>query len=248
MEKEEFFNKLLKEAKEDPNIVGFILYGSRGMGNEFVHKESDYDIMIIVKDNVAKFYDMKYRKIKTPGIDINLNSISDVKKPIEEWERDMYARIKVLVDKQHWIVKHTKEISKIPKKEIDKYLSGYLDGFINHLYRSLKCWRGNDEIGARLEANREIETFMKIAFGVHERKTVPYYKYLVKDLKKHPLKKFAISSKKLLNLICKIIDTADVRSQQKLLILTEKVFRKEGYGYVFDGWEEKLDWMKKFKK
>lgn len=36
MKKEEMFSKLLNEAKVDSNIIGFILFGSLGMGSEFI--------------------------------------------------------------------------------------------------------------------------------------------------------------------------------------------------------------------
>ena len=242
---EKMYKNIIDNAKKDPNVLGLILFGSRGMGKEFIHIESDYDLMLIVKDKVKKNYGAK--KIEVPKIDLTVKSESEIKSALEEWERDTYARIKILVNKTSWLKKHLEEISKIPKSQIEDYIKGNLDGYINYIYRSLKCWRDKNEIGARLEANRTIEIFLKVAFALHDRKTVPYYKYLEKDLKNHPLNKFGISSNRLLLMIGKVIDNADVKTQQELLKISERTFRNSGYGKVFDSWGEKLSWMKCFK-
>lgn len=243
---EERYQKLIEDASKDRNIRGLILFGSRGMGREFIHKESDYDLMMIVKDNVKKYYEIY--KVKRSEIDLIIKSESEIRTPLEEWRRDTYARIKILVDKTNWLKKYLKEISKIPKSQVKDFIKGNLDGYINYVYRSLKCWRDRNEIGARLEANRAIEIFFKVAFALHDRRTVPYYKYLETDLKNYSLKKFTINSKKLLIMIKRIINRADIKTQQELLNISEKVFRKSGYGEVFDSWGEKLSWIKNFRK
>ena len=50
----QIFKELIEEAKNDPNVIGFFLGGSKGKGRET--KFSDYDIQVIVKDNVATTY------------------------------------------------------------------------------------------------------------------------------------------------------------------------------------------------
>lgn len=245
------YKKLVENANKDPNIIALILFGSRGMGKEFIHKESDYDLMIIVKDKAKREYDKKYyevEEVKIPGIDLTIKSESEIKSPLQEWERDTYARIKILVDKTSWLKEYLKEKSKIPKSQVKDFIKGNLDGYINYVYRSLKCWRDNNEIGARLEANRTVEIFLKIAFALHDRRTVPYYKYLEKDIKNHPLTKLKVNSEKLIKMVKKIIDSADIKTQQKLLDISERAFRKSGYEDVIDSWEDKLSWIKNFKK
>ena len=44
----------------------------------------------------------------------------------------------------------------------------------------------------------------------------------------------------------KILDSADIKTQQNLLKSTEKALRKEGFGGVFDSWGENFPWMKNF--
>ena len=56
------FTALLTESKTNPDSLGFFLGGSRGKGFENSH--SDYDVHLIIKDEVAKKYQNKYQKIK----------------------------------------------------------------------------------------------------------------------------------------------------------------------------------------
>ena len=46
--------------------------------------------------------------------------------------------------------------------------------------------------------------------------------------------------------IRKILQDADYKIQQSLLLLIEDVFIKEGFQEVFDSWGEDLTWMKQF--
>ena len=70
----ESFSKLVKEAKKDPDIIGFFLNGSRGKNQET--KFSDYDIEVVVKDKVANQYKDKYKKKNKPPFGFSVFSIS----------------------------------------------------------------------------------------------------------------------------------------------------------------------------
>jgi len=235
----EKFNELILEAKKDSNVVGLFLSGSRGKNRET--KFSDYDIEIVVKDSVAKSYKKKYEKKNKPPFGFSVFSISEFRKYAEigspfEWDRASYTHVKAILDKTGEIQKLIYEKGKIPKDKIKKYVSGALDGYINHVYRSLKCSRDGNPVGARLEASRSIHCFLDVIFGL-EGRTTPFYKYLEWELEKHPLKKFPMNSKELIKTLLRILEDADIKSQQKLFGVVEKVFRKENYSQVFDSWE-----------
>lgn len=244
------YNQFVEEAKKDSNIIGFFLSGSRGKGLET--KYSDYDIVIIVKDKVANIYKRKYKKKAKPPFGFTVYSLSEFRKyaeigTLEEWDRPSYTHVKAIIDKTGEIQKLINEKGRLPKKIIKKYCSGYLDGYINYVYRSLKCFRDGNTVGARLEAAKSIEYFMKIIFGI-EGRVVPFYKYLEWELKNYPLKKFPMKPEVLIKSILKILETGDIKTQQKLFKIIEKVFRKEGYGYVFDSWEsDSIKFIKSFK-
>ena len=69
------FEELDNKAKEDSNIIGFFLGGSRGKG--IGKKHSDYDVYIIVKDNVVEKYKKKFPFRKFKGLDLIIFSYSE---------------------------------------------------------------------------------------------------------------------------------------------------------------------------
>lgn len=248
---EKIFEELVKEARKDPNVIGFFLSGSRGKNRET--KYSDYDIEVVAKDKVAKSYKKKYQKKNKPPFGFSVFSLSEFKKYAEmgspsECYRPSYTHVKAIIDKNGKIQKLIDEKGKIPKTLIKKYVSGVLDAYVNYVYRSLKCFRDGNIVGARLEAAKTIDFFLNITFGLEGRVT-PYYKYLEWELKNYPFKKFPMRPKEIIKILLRILEDADIKTQQKLFRVVEKVFRKEGYGYVFDSWEpDSIRFIKTFKK
>ena len=248
---EKVFDEYVEEAKKDPSIIGFFLSGSRGKNRQTKH--SDYDIEIVVKDEDVKSYKKKYKKLSRFPFGFSVFALSEFKTHAErgspfEWNRPSYTYINAIIDKTGEIQKLIEQKGKIPKSEIKKHISGHLDGYINHVYRSLKCLRDENPIGARKEASRSIHTFLDIIFAL-EGRHVPYYKYLEWELKAHPLKKFRMHPNEITGSILKILETADVKTQQKLFDAVEKIFRKEGYGKVFDSWSpEQIKFIKTLKR
>jgi hypothetical protein len=41
----------------------------------------------------------------------------------------------------------------------------------------------------------------------------------------------------------KILNDADYSVQRELMKITENIGRKNGYGYVFDDWDDEYPWM-----
>jgi hypothetical protein len=58
-----------------------------------------------------------------------------------------------------------------------EFVRGHLDGYINQVYRSLKCYRDGRAAGARLEAADSVRPMLDVMFGLHGRLR-PYCKYL----------------------------------------------------------------------
>lgn len=248
MDAEKLFNKIVEESKSDQNIVGLYLTGSRATG--IITKHSDWDFGMIVKNGKKKQYWEKYKYLdKHKSMDFWIFDIKELKeKRVEEWDRYAFANVKVVVDKKNGKIKELlKEKSKIPKKEITKYISGHLDGYINQVYRSLKCFRDGNTTCGHLEAVYSVKLIMKTIFAIHNRKPAPYPKYYnIEFTKENTLKKLPFSPGEFYSMTKKILENGDINSQQKILKTWEKIFRKEGYGKVFDSWP-KLEWMKTFK-
>jgi predicted nucleotidyltransferase len=72
------YEKALEEAKNNDDVVGFILTGSRGKG--FDNEHSDYDAIMVVKDEAAKVLHDKYEPLTLENVDLSVWSLSEFKK------------------------------------------------------------------------------------------------------------------------------------------------------------------------
>jgi len=244
------FVGLLKEAKINPDIIGLFLGGSRG--KDFQNSHSDYDLYMIVKDKVAKIHQRKYGKIRFKEIDLVVMSLSEFRKYAlwgspEAWNRYDFTHVKALVAKISEIQKLINEKGSIPNDQRHDFIARSLDAYINGVFRSVKCFRNQNETGARMEASASIPYLLDLVFALHNRPR-PFYGYLERELKKYPLEKLPWSEKKFSKMILNILSTADLKTQQKILKAVEKIFRKEGHGCVFNGWEGKDKWAKNYRQ
>lgn len=161
--------------------------------------------------------------------------------------RYAFAHVNALVDKNGNIQKIIDEKAKIPENIYKKFIEKSLDGYINYVFRSLKCIRDRDLLAARLEASYSIPFFFDVIFALHERRIRPYYKYLKWEMEKFSLKKLPMGAENILKRIKNILDDADLQSQQELLEMIENILINEGFEHVFKSWGEDFPWMKSFK-
>ncbi len=249
MQADREFKKIQEEAQLDPNIQGFFLSGSRGKG--FGKPYSDYDVYIIVKDQVVEGYKAKYPRDLYENMDLMVFSVTEFRGLAAwgspEWfGRYSFTHVKAIIDKTGEIQEILNEKARIPEPHRDEFIKGMLDGYINFMYRSLKCIRDGDLLAARLEAAYSIPLFFDVIFAIHEGRLRPYYKYLRWELEQFPLVKLPLDANEIIAKIRRILDDADLETQQEILKIMEKVLRKEGYGEIFDSWGEDLIWMKIF--
>lgn len=238
--------RLKKEAREDRNIIGLFFIGSQGKDRST--KYSDYDIKIIVEEGVSSEYKKKYEE-SSENFNIYVNSLSEFREHAkigtpEEVYRYSYAHVDAVVDKTGEIQELLDKKSKIPEEEVEKYVSKYLDDYIKYYYKSIKCIRDGNYVGARLEAARSVNYFLKVIFGLDGRPT-PYYKHLKWELEENPLESFDMASDKVIDRLLKILRNGSLEAQKELFLKVDEVCRKEGYSEVLDDWRN-LPWMKSF--
>jgi len=87
---------------------------------------------------------------------------------------------------------------------------------------------------------------LNVIFAIHNGRLRPYYKYLKWELKTFSLTKLPIDAEEIIRILMKILDSADLKTQQQLLRITEEFLRKEGFGKVFESWGDDFPWMKTF--
>jgi len=237
---EEIYKALLGEARNDPNIVGFFLGGSLGKGVFSEH--SDWDVCFVVRDGTIDEYKAKYPRYKYPGMELMTQTVSQFRDEAawgspDAWGRYDYAWITAAVDKTGEIQRILDEKGRIPPEHVKGFVERQLDTYINQFYRSLKCFRDEHGLGARLEANVGIECLFNVLFALHDRRLKPFYKYLKWELKNHPLEKVPYTADELMNKIKRILDDANVETQRDVFLMVEKLCRDEGYGYYIDQWD-----------
>jgi hypothetical protein len=236
------FREILETAERDPHILAFWLDGSRGKG--IITSHSDYDCTMIVADNVLQEYRAKYENLGNPDVELRVFTFDEFKKYAawggpEAWDRYNFAYLKALMDKTGEAQKLIEEKATIPPAEVSKFIHRSLDHYINQVYRSLKCSRDGQFVGARLEAAEAINPLLDAIFALNGRLR-PYPKYLEWELVKCPLSKWGVDKDEFLKLLLEILTSGSPRDQQNLLSRVEIVFRAEGYGSVFDAWGDNL--------
>lgn len=243
------YEKILKDAQENPDILGLILLGSRGKG--FENEHSDYDMRMIVKDEVVSAIRDKYESHHLENVDLEVSSLSDFKEyakfgDINSWDRYDFTHTKILIDKTDLLSELVKEKGYIPQDKLSEFIDYWIDGYVNGVFRSVKCIRNGNSFGAHLEAVNSMLDLLTLAFALHG-KHRPFLGYVGKELDKHPLEKLPWSSQEFMDKIKKVLETADIQTQQELLMGMERICRTEGHGHMFDGWEGKDKWTMTFK-
>lgn len=237
---EKLYTQVLKDAKNDPNIVGLILTAGRGKG--LASERSDYDVLIVVEDGKANEYKEKFKKLKIINIfDPIVMSLTEFKGYAEigsesEWDRYNFAHIKAQIDKgviQELI--DSKGI--IPSNKIKEITEKNLDGYINSYYRSIKNHRDGNFIASHLDAAESIPCLLIMLFAMNGR-VKPYNKYLEWELANYPLKITSWTVKNLMLIIKTVVATGDIKVQKKLFKSVKELFYKNGFTKSIDGWKD----------
>ena len=240
----------MQDTTNNPDIIGFILTGSRGKG--FQNEHSDYDAIVITKDESIEAIRAKYNEQKKDGMDLTVRSLSEFKASAswespDAWNRYDHAHMQLLVDKTDGEIEALiEEKGKIPDDKLNLFIEQSIDAYMNGVYRSVKCIRNHNPLGAHLEASNSILDLLTLIFALEGRHR-PFLGYVQKELDKYPLKKLPWSASDFVEKIKKVLESADLETQQELLKGLEKISRDMGYGHIFDAWEGKDKWTMDFK-
>jgi len=250
------FQRLLHEAREDPQIVGLVLTGSRGKG--FGNELSDFDVLLVVRPEALEAYRSRFNDNELwPGFDWWVTSLEELEPVAATWgdplaweifcnDRYSFADVAVLIDKTGQVQEVVKAKGVIPEERRLPVVVTALDAYINSLYRSLKCLRNDNDLGARLEAADAIGHALTVIFALEGRHR-PYYGYLARELQARPLVAFPLAADELLATIDIILATADPATQQRLLAIIDALGHQAGCGEVFDEWGAKYAWMQRYR-
>jgi predicted nucleotidyltransferase len=253
---QEQFQRLLQVAREDPEIVGLVLTGSRGKG--FGSEASDFDVLLIVRpEALATYHDRFSEGESWAGFDWWVTSLPELEPIAATWgeplaweilcnERYSFADVSVLVDKTGQVQRLVDEKGFIPEEQRRPIAYTALGAYTNSLYRSLKCLGNGNDLGARLEAADAIGHALTVIFALEGRHR-PYYGYLARELEARPLAAFPLPAHELLTMIDTVLDNADAATQQRLLAIIDGLWRRAGCDEVFDEWGDRYACMQRYR-
>jgi predicted nucleotidyltransferase len=237
---EDQYQQLVQIAKEDKGVVAFILAGGRGKGMTTEH--SDYDITIIVHDELVEVARVKYQAYTTLGLDITIMGkqalmIYGVWGSDTAWARYGFAHIKAVFDLsgtvQHWL----DEQELIPAPALDDAIKQSLDGYLNYTHRSLKNFRDLRKPAAHMAACDAVPLLISFLFAA-EGRVRPYNEYLEWELSKHPLANLAMTPAVFTQKTGAILASGDEAVQKEFLALVRTIAAKTRSGQeVLKSWE-----------
>jgi hypothetical protein len=248
--------RLLRQAHDDPQIIGLVLTGSRGKG--FGSEVSDFDVLLVVHPEALQTYRTKFSNDESwRGFDWWVTSLPELEPVAAAWgeplaweilcnERYSFANVAVLLDKTGQVQRLVDEKGSIPAERRIPIVFAALGAYTNSLYRSLKCLRNGNGLGARLEAADAIGHALTVIFALEGRHR-PYYGYLSRELEVRPLATFPLPSNELLAMLATILETADAGTQQRLLGIIDALGRQAGCGEALDEWGSDYVWMQQYR-
>lgn len=242
------FRSLLREAETDEHVVGCFLSGSRGKG--YHHAQSDYDLSIVVADDVADQYGRELEGRGLPQVDVCVRSLTEFRDHAAwlsntHWDRYDFTHVRALVDKTGEIQRLIDEKGSVPADKRVAFVNAQLDGYLNGFFRSVKCIAKGEAVGTRLEASVSLPNLLNALFALHDRAT-PFPDYLMRELARRPLEQWPWAADVLAERLLTILASGGLRVQQELARTVEQVFRRAGHNQVFDDWTGRDRWAMDF--
>lgn len=236
---------LIAEAVADPDVLGLALQGSRALG--VVTPESDYDVAFIVSDEAWARYEAtdsyRWRAQALAGTidvaDIWNEPISMLRLEAQpRWGLSVWIDARVVYDRAGDVTRAVEALRRIPEEQAEKEIGEAYDGYLNSLYRSLKCWRRGNTLGGRLEAAETAPLLVGLLFAL-ERRWKPFSSRLRHHL--HHLDAQGWQPGEVEAILLDLCTTGDPTRQQEVARRVVIMLRERGFQRVYDEWHGKID-------
>jgi hypothetical protein len=219
-------DELLAEARQDENVVGVVVHGSRGRGGQHVHEGSDWDVIVVVRELSGRYDSERGGELEA----FEVTSLASLPK----WMLPAITWTTPALDKTGAVTAQLAEATRVDPATAAEPL----DGYVNSYYRSAKNARAGLELAALLDAQESIPFYLEFVFAAHGR-VRPYNKWLEWELREHPLP-VEID----LGRLERIARAGDLAEQQAHFRETEALARNLGHGETIDGWEPDVAWLR----
>jgi len=237
------FAALLSHAHNDPNIVGLLLAGSRGMG-AYVTRESDYDAYVILRNGrLLDEYAGRFPSAHGDAVEYILVSLESFRTHAlpgtsSRWNAYTFAHIEPLIDKLDGEIARIASAKTLPGPEDTRE---FLAGYINQHYRSKKNLMAGRGLEGHLDAAESIVWYLDFLFAAHDR-VRPFNKWLPWELQHHPLDEPWRDD--LLPRIEAILATGSIDEQRRIFRDAEALARMRGLEDVVDSWGPDVEFLR----
>jgi predicted nucleotidyltransferase len=241
------YDELVAIASDDDGVLGLVLTGSRAHG-AFVTDESDWDVRLVVRDNVRDEYRSRFATPHGSRVEVVVLSLAELAEAGEpgsdtSWDRPSYLHAKVVLDTDGRIAEVVERMRSLSAEHARSLAADRLDGYVNSYYRSAKSHRLGLALEAQLDAAESIPPLLDFLFAVHGR-VRPFNKHLRAELERRPLGGAPWGADALLSRIEAIVATGDLAHQQQLFRDVEDLARAQGLDAVVDGWDPDVPWLR----
>lgn len=207
--------ELLQRAREDPNAVALVLFGSAASGSD--HAESDLDVYYVHRVEPLPPRERRGRLEIVP-------TTIDLMRSAPDWLKPALAYARVLWDETGEVEPVLEAARTISHDETAELYDGYLNDF----YRSLKAWRVGKELAGRIECGRSLRYLGELLFAL-DGVRAPYPKEWEGKLGE------------LEPLILEVARTGEPQLQQELCVRVRERAAQRGYAHVYDDWTGDID-------
>lgn len=234
------FDEFLRLTDDDPAVVGLVLIGSQAHDG-LVTEHSDHDLWVVLADGAASDLQTLHGH-RTALLDLVVVSLSQFRAAgMPGFARYALARGRVVLDGLDGeITAIVAAKQRLGEQEAHDLAAGFLDAYMNVLYRSVKNDRDGHLLASRLDAAESVGYLLDLLFAM-DRRPRPYNKYLEWELAKYPLPGWDAAT--LLETLGAIIATGEVELQHRLFAAVELQARSAGHGSVLDSWGDDLQLM-----
>jgi predicted nucleotidyltransferase len=241
MDAEREYAELVEAARNDDNVVGLVLTGSRGSGAG-VTDRSDWDVRLVVRDEARDEYRTRLGTPHGSPVEVvvltldELAAVGEVGSPTA-WDRPSYVHAQVVVDTPDGRVSALLDsLGTLPPETARALAAEQLDDYVNSYHRSAKSSRLGNELESHLDAIESIPPLLHTLFALNGR-VRPFNKLLRFELEQRPLDGDTWAVDELLPRLRRIAATGDIAEQQSLFRDVEELARAHGLDAVIDGWE-----------
>lgn len=229
---------LLARAQTDPDVLGLLLFGSRGF-EAYVTETSDVDAMLVVATDPAPWRTPHGSPVEVWPMTLEAFRSHALAGSSEAWNRPTFLGVRVLVDRlEGEIGRLAAAKASLAPDEARALAAAAADDYLNSLYRSLRNLEAGRELEGRLDGLESLAPLLATAFALDGR-VRPFNKWLRHELARRPL-----TTDGLLEAVASIAGEPTPANQRHAFRLMEAALRAAGHGSVVDGWQPDVAWLR----